>query len=162
MAKFTPAEAASAVALHQLIMDWGHELDMNGGLSIAGILTPDCHYLVGGTAYDGPDAVTGFYTARGERVKNLQKDGVRTQRHAISNLRVAFKSPTEASVTFLIVNYSNEGKPPILNLVGPTIVADCQMDCREEADGHWRISLFDSQPRFVGNDPFLNASVVKS
>jgi hypothetical protein len=47
-----------------------------------------------------------------------------------------------------------------LNLVGPTIIADCRMQARLEADGEWRISLFDSTPVFIGNDPFLNASVV--
>ncbi len=48
-----------------------------------------------------------------------------------------------------------------MNLVGPTIVADCRMEFRRDTDGKWRISLFDSTPMFIGNDPFLNAAVVR-
>jgi hypothetical protein len=33
------------------------------------------------------------------------------------------------------------------------------MEFRCEEDGEWRIALFDSQPIFVGNDPFLNAAM---
>jgi SnoaL-like domain len=161
MARFDKETGISAIELHQLIADWGHELDMNGGLAIARLLTEDCTYIVGGVPYRGHAPVTKFYTDRGERVRTLQKDGVRTQRHTISNLRVAFQDPSHATVTFIIVNYSAEGNPPVLGLTGPTIVADCRMDCRRETDGEWRISLFDSAPMFVGNDPFLNASVVK-
>jgi SnoaL-like domain len=146
--------------LHQLIAEWGSELDINGGLTVDRLCTADCTYLVGGNPFRGAAAITKFYSDRAERVRTQQKDGVRTQRHTISNLRIAFKGKDHAEVNFIIVNYSAEGKAPVLNLVGPTIVADCRMECRREADGEWRIALFDSAPIFVGNDPFLNASVV--
>lgn len=160
MARFDQETAVSAMEIHQLIADWGHELDMNGGLGVAGLITEDCTYRVGGVAYLGHGPVTKFYSDRGERVRTQQKDGVRTQRHTITNLRVAFQDKSHAAVTFIIVNYSAEGKPPV-DLTGPTILADCRMECRRDADGEWRICLFDSTPMFVGSDPFLNASVVK-
>lgn len=161
MPRFDQETAASAIELHQLIAEWGYDLDINGGLHVAELCTGDCNYLVGGIAHRGPAAITQFYAARGERVRTQQKDGVRTQRHTITNLRVSFQDKDHAAVSFLLVNYSAEGKAPALNLVGPTIVADCRMEFRHEADGEWRIALFDSEPIFVGNDPFLNASVVK-
>ena len=160
MPRFDQETAAAAVELHQLIAEWAYELDFNGGLTMPRLCTEDCVYLVGGTTYRGHAAVQKFYSDRGERVRNQQKDGVRTQRHTVTNLRVAFSGTAKAELFCLLVNYSKEGKAPALDLVGPTIIADCRFECRLEADGEWRISLFDSTPIFIGNDPFLNASVV--
>jgi hypothetical protein len=160
MPRFDQETAVAAMELHQLIAEWAYELDANGGLSMPRLCTEDCEYLVGGVSHRGHAAVLKFYSDRGERVRNQQKDGVRTQRHTVTNLRVAFQASDRAEVGFLLVNYSKEGKPPAMDLVGPTIIADCRMEMRLEADGDWRISLFDSTPVFIGNDPFLNASVV--
>jgi len=161
MPRFNQETAVIAMELHQLIAEWGNELDANGGLTIGKLCTEDCVYLIGGNPFRGITAVQKFYADRGERVRTQQKDGVRTQRHTISNLRISFKNKDHADLSFIIVNYSAEGKAPALNLIGPTIVADCRMECRRESDGEWRIALFDSTPVFVGNDPFLNASVVR-
>jgi len=162
MPRFATETVISTLELQQLILDWGHDLDINGGLNVSALCTQDCNYLIGGKSHSGHAAVTKFYSDRAERIRTQQKDGVRTQRHALSNIRVAIKDQDRATVTFTVVNYSAEGKAPARNLVGPTIVADARMECRREADGEWRIALFDSSPIFVGNDPFLNASVVKS
>jgi len=153
--------ARSAAELNQLVSEWCHSLDANGGLGMAELLTADCHYTVGGSALRGHAAIENFYTQRAERVRTQQKDGVRTQRHTFSNLRVSFDGAARAALGFTIVNYSGEGKPPASGLGGPTIVADCHMHCRREADGVWRIAEFGSEPVLVGNDPFLNASVLK-
>jgi hypothetical protein len=161
MPRFNQDNAASALEVQQLIVEWGYDLDLTGGSTLTDLCTGDCEYYVGGKLYSGHEPIRQFYAARNERVRTQQKDGVRTQRHTISNFRVVFKEAGFASVDFMLVNYSAEGKAPALNLVGPTIIADCRMDCRREADGEWRIALFDSTPVFIGNDPFLNASVVK-
>lgn len=158
---FTQENALSVISIQQLVADWGYDLDIHGGMNVAALCTADCHYLVGGVLHQGPEPITKFYTARNERVATQQKDGIRTQRHTITNHRVTFTDADKAAATFILVNYSGEGKAPILNLVGPTIVADCSMEFRRDADGEWRISLFDSTPLFIGNDPFLNAAVVK-
>lgn len=161
MTRFTQQAALSAIEIHQLIADWGHDLDIYGGMHVASLCTQDCRYLVGGVLHQGHEPITKFYTARNERVAAQQKDGVRTQRHTITNQRVTFKDADNAAAEFILVNYSGEGKAPVLNLTGPTIVADCRMEFRREADGEWRIALFDSTPMFIGNDPFLNAAVVR-
>lgn len=161
MPRFDKDTAIDALELNQLVSDWGYELDMNGGAAIASLCTEDCKYLIGGVAHQGREAVTKFYAARNERVRTQQKDGARTQRHTITNPRTSFPGKDKARMEFLLVNYSAEGKAPALNLVGPTIIADCRMEFERGADGEWRIALFDSTPTFIGNDPFLNASVVK-
>lgn len=159
MPRFDQETAVAAMEIQQLVAEWVAELDFNGGLSMPRLITEDCEYLVGGNSYRGRAAVLKFYTDRGERVRTQQRDGVRTQRHTVSNLRVSFPSSDRAEFYFTLVNYSSEGKAPALDLVGPTIIADCRMQGRLEADGEWRISLFDSTPVFIGDDPFLNASV---
>ena len=161
MPRFNNETGLAAFELQQLILDWGHDLDINGGLNVADLCTEDCNYLIGGNSHRGRAGVTKFYSDRAERIRTQQRDGVRTQRHTITNLRVSLQGKDHATVAFMVVNYSAEGKAPALNLVGPTIVADSRMECRRDADGEWRIALFDSKPVFVGNDPFLNASVVK-
>jgi len=159
--KFDQETAQSAVAVNQLIAEWGYELDINNGTTITDLLTTDCKYAVGGTVFNDHAGIKQFYAARNERVRTQQKDGVRTQRHSITNQVLSFPDRTHATATFTLVNYSAGGKPPIMDLVGPTIIADVRMAFRREADGLWRIAEFDSTPVFIGNDPFLNASVVK-
>jgi hypothetical protein len=157
--RFTQETAVHAVELQQLMADWCYALDIHGGEGITALCTDDCTYMLGGKPFVGHDAIDKFYAARNERVATQQKDGIRTQRHSISNFRVIFEGADGATVHFLLVNYSHEGRHPV-PLVGPTIVADVKMGCRQ-VGGEWLISLFDSEPIFVGSDPFLNASVVK-
>ncbi|MFT3964583.1 MAG: nuclear transport factor 2 family protein [Sphingobium sp.] len=160
MARFGKDEAADVLALHQLVADWCYRLDIHDCVGVEALCTADVEYLVGGVAHRGRDAVAAFYAARNERVRKHQRDGVRTQRHSVSNFRVAFTGKERASIAFLLVNYSAEGPAPALNLIGPTIIADSRFECAREDDGEWRIALFDSTPVFIGNDPFLNAAVV--
>ncbi|HEX7852791.1 MAG TPA: nuclear transport factor 2 family protein [Sphingobium sp.] len=160
MARFDKEEAGEVLALHQLVADWCYRLDIHNCTGVEALCTEDVEYLVGGVPHRGRDAVAAFYAARNERVAKHQRDGVRTQRHSVSNFRVEFTGKDSASIAFLLVNYSAEGPAPALNLVGPTIIADSRFECRRNADGEWMISLFDSKPTFIGNDPFLNAAVV--
>ncbi|MET0365572.1 MAG: nuclear transport factor 2 family protein [Sphingobium sp.] len=160
MARFDRENAADVLALHQLVADWCYRLDIHNCTGIEALCTDDVEYLVGGVAHRGHVAVAAFYAARNERVRNHQRDGVRTQRHSVSNFRVELTGTDTASIAFLLVNYSAEGPAPALNLVGPTIIADSRFECRRDASGEWLIALFDSKPVFVGNDPFLNAAVV--
>jgi hypothetical protein len=152
--------AVSILQIQRLVADWCERLDLHNCLGVEALCTADVEYLVGGVAHRGLDAVAAFYAARNERVAKNQRDGVRTQRHSVSNFRVTFTDADNGGVAFLLVNYSAEGPAPALNLVGPTIIADSRFDVRRDADGEWRIALFDSKPVFIGNDPFLNAAVV--
>lgn len=160
MANFDGRNVGDILALQQLVAEWCWRLDIHNCTGVEALCTEDVRYIVGGVTHVGRDAVTAFYAARNERVVRQQRDGIRTQRHSVSNFRVTFAGPDSANIAFLLVNYSAEGPAPALNLVGPTIIADSRFECRRSADGDWQISLFDSIPTFIGNDPFLNASVV--
>lgn len=160
MPVFDQEKIAAAIELQHLIMEWGADLDSHGGRNLTRLLTEDCNYLIGAKAYRGHAEVQAYYDSRVEVIRAQFENG-RTQRHAISNLRFDFKSADKASVAFMLVNYSGAGQPPVRNLVGPTIVADCRMEFAKGTDGNWLIAMFDSAPIFVGNDPYLNAAVVK-
>jgi ketosteroid isomerase-like protein len=142
------AEQALAVAsVQQLIHDWAHELDINNGLNVRGLVTEDCTYVLGGTPRQGRADVEKFYRERLARL-SAQPDGVPTQRHILSNLRVSFRSPTDVSITFSLVYFTTAGMKSGLNHADPAAVADVRMDCRQDSDGEWRIAKFDSNQTF--------------
>ena len=147
MAKFNIEQALAVTEVQQLINDWAHELDVNNGLQISGLVTADCVYTVGGASRQGRAAVEQFYQERLKRL-SAQPQGVPTQRHTLSNLRVAFRSAGEVSITFTLIYFTTAGMASGLNHADPAAVADVRMDCRRDDDGHWRIAMFDSNQTF--------------
>jgi len=144
VAKFTPEQAADVLAIKQVIYEWGDELDVNSGLKIeeADVLTSDVRYFVGGEWREGLEGVKGFYSARWDRL--LAAGGAPVMRHLLTNLRIKFLADDHANVTYQLLFFAATGTPPFVGKADPLAVADVRMECRRAADGHWRISLFDS------------------
>lgn len=147
MAQFNAEQVIALAAIQQLINDWAHELDMHNGLHISELITEDCVYHVGGAARQGRSDVAQFYIDRLARL-SAQLEGVPTQRHTLSNLRVSFAHADEAAITFGLTYYTTAGMGSGLSHADPAAVADVQMDCRCEEDGHWRIARFSSEHIF--------------
>jgi ketosteroid isomerase-like protein len=147
VAKFSVEQAASAMAVHQLIHDWAYELDIHDGLQIEPLLTDDCVYTVGGAPRHGKAAVKQFYIDRRARLEATEA-GPPVMRHPITTLRVILTGEDSADVTFNIVFFSGFGTAPITNMTGPVAVADVTMAVRRDADGEWRIARFDSWQPF--------------
>lgn len=143
MAKFTPQQAADVLAIKQVIYEWGDELDINNGLSMRAVdcLTGDVRYNVGGQWREGLEAVEAFYQGRAEAAR--AGAGLMTMRHIISSLRVSFDDADNASVGYLLLFFAALGDPPF-DKCDPLAVADVRMKCRRDADGEWRIAMFDS------------------
>ena len=144
MAKFTPEQAAAVLAVKQVIYEWGDELDINDGLKLADadVLTDDVRYFVGGEWREGLAAAAQFYRERKARLEAA--GGAPVMRHIISSLRVGFAAEDHAKVGFLLVFFAATGTPPFDNYCDPLAVADVRMECKRDAGGDWRISLFDS------------------
>lgn len=140
-------QALAVVEVQQLINDWAHDLDINNGLHVSGLVTEDCVYAVGGSSRQGRAAVEKFYQERLERL-SARPEGAPTQRHTLSNLRVTFRNAGEVSITFSLVYFTTAGMASGLNHADPAAVADVRMDCRQDGDGHWRIAMFDSNQTF--------------
>ncbi len=149
MAKFSADQAAAIAAIQQTINEWGDELDKHDGLGMldADVLTQDCRYFVGGEWREGRAAAAQFYTERKARL--TAAGGAPVMRHIISNYRVTFTGSEIAEVGFLLVFFAKVGEPPFTGYCDPLAVADVRMECRLEADGHWRISKFDSGQIFI-------------
>jgi uncharacterized protein (TIGR02246 family) len=146
LAKFTAEQAHSVVEIQQLINDWGYELDVNNGKHIADVITDDCVYVVRGGERAGREAVIKFYA---DRLAQLAAGGgVPVQRHALVNLRVMFKSSSEASIVFNLIYFSSMGMASGTDHADPAAYADVRMNVRRLADGDWRISRFDSNQSF--------------
>jgi hypothetical protein len=147
VAKFNLEQALVVAEVQQLINDWANELDVNNGLDIAGLVTEDCVYAVGGASREGRSAVEKFYQERLTRL-SAQPGGVPTQRHTLSNLRTTFHGKDAVSITFTLVYFTTAGMASGLNHADPAAVADVRMDCRRDSDGQWRIAKFDSNQTF--------------
>lgn len=147
MAKFTAQQAADALAIQQVINEWGDELDQNSGLNIlaADVLTEDCRYNVGGEWREGRAGAVQFYQDRAARLNAA--GGMPVMRHIHSNYRVTFTGEDTAEAHFLLLFFFAMGTPPF-DTCDPAALAEVRMECRREADGHWRISLFDSAQTF--------------
>jgi hypothetical protein len=143
VAKLTKEQTVAVCELQQLINDWAYELDVHNGLEISNLITEDCIYSVRGTSLEGRAAVENFYKGRLQTL-SAQPTGVPTQRHTLSNLRVAFRSANEASITFTLVFFTTAGTVPGANPAEPAAVADVRMSCRRGSDEDWRIAVFDS------------------
>jgi len=144
VAKFSTERAAAVAAIQQVINEWGDELDQNSGLKIAtaDVLTQDCRYFVGGEWREGLAATAKFYSERWDRLQAA--GGAPVMRHVHGNYRVSFTAADHAKVGFLLLFFAKVGEPPFVGYCDPLAVADVRMECRREADGHWRIASFDS------------------
>lgn len=154
--------ALVAIQLQQILMEFAHELDRNEGRGIADFYADDGVFTPGDFAFRGRAAIAEFYAKREERVAAEQAGGQRTGRHTYVNPRVEIHDADNASLHFICVHYSAAGAPPIPDASTPSVVADARMDFRREADGDWRITVFDSYPMFLGQDPFVKKMLVKS
>jgi ketosteroid isomerase-like protein len=147
VAKFTPEQAVARASVEELIHDWAYDLDVHNGLHVADLVTENCVYVVRAAPRQGRAAVETFYRERLAQL-SAQPGGAPTQRHVLSNLRLSFRTDAEVSIAFTLVYFTTAGMASGLNHADPAAVADVRMDCRREADGHWRISMFDSNQTF--------------
>lgn len=148
MARFTPEQAADALAITQTIYDWGDELDVNSGRTIAaaGVLAEDVRYFVGGEWHEGIASVAGYYGARWDRLEAA--GGAPLMRHLITNVRVGFTAADRATTAYQLLFFAATGTPPLVGHADPIAVADVEMDLRGDDAGDWRIVRFDSRQLF--------------
>ena len=162
MPKFNVEQTVIVAELQQLLAEFVRELDLNDSLNAADFYTEDGKFVVGSQTYTGRAAIKKFYADRNERVRTELKSGARTLRHTFLNIAISIRDNDHATVHFTNVNYSGEGKPPVVGLSGPAMVADCRMEFRREADDQWLIAEFVPEPVFIGNDEFTNNFLLKS
>ena len=163
MRSFTPEQMLIAFTLEQRLYDFIAEMDLRDYANIGDFYTEDCEFQAGPNLIKGRDAIVGFYAVRNENVAKYQKDGARTGRHTFVNVRCVFgDDPARATLHFTNVNYAGEGKAPVSGLQGPSMIADCRMECRIDTDGSWRFSGFYPSSALVGEDDFMKKMLALS
>jgi ketosteroid isomerase-like protein len=162
MRKFDQDTAIIAVELQQLLADFTHDLDFNECNGVADFYAEDGEFSVGDFMHKGRAAIRKFYEERNQRVRAQAKDGIRVGAHTFLNVRVHVEDKTHATAYFTNVNYAGEGHPPVRATITAAMITDCRMTFRRDADGLWRILTFTGTPRFIGDDPFSKASLLKS
>lgn len=143
------------ISLEQTLYHYCNELD-SGAERIQDYFTENCVFKVGETTWNGRAGVRRHYDDDAQAVKDLCKDGIKTVRHAMLNLRIAIQDDRSAVAELIFMNFSAGGKGPYLNAASPTVVADTRMVCRRDENGRWLIDEFDGTPLFYGNDPYMN------
>lgn len=145
-------------SLSQFLAEFFKELDLNGE-NVTRFYVEGGVFSVGGKAFVGHDAINGFYAERLARVK--EQGGMRTSRHTFVNLRISDASAERATLDFINLTYAGDGAPPVLGLLGPSVVSDCRIACRRGPAGSWLIERFDGEAIFIGSDPVMNKMLDK-
>lgn len=143
---FTDAQAIASIT--QLMNEWAHEVDSNYGRTMveADVLTPDCRCKLEDQWISGREAIGAFYKARFADIKAGEPAPI--IRQLLSNFRVSMSSKNEATVGLNLLLFFKVGTVPFSDYCDPVEVADVRANCRRGADGHWRISMLDSDRIF--------------
>ena len=143
------------ISLEQTLYHYCNELDSGAG-RIQDYFTENCVFKVGGTTWNGRAGVRQHYDDDAKAVKELCKDGIKTVRHAMLNLRINIQEDGSAIAELIFMNFSAGGQGPFLNAASPTVVADTRLVCLRGEKGRWLIAEFEGTPLFYGNDPYMN------
>lgn len=155
MIDIRPEDLFDIISLEQTLYHYCNELD-SGAARIQDYFTEDCSFKVGDTIWKGREGVRRHYDDDAQAVKDLCKDGIKTVRHAMLNLRVTIQEDRSALAELIFMNFSASGHGPFLNAASPAVVADTRLVCRRDEGGRWLIDAFEGTPLFYGNDPYMN------
>ena len=151
-----------ALELEQMVTDYWREVDFNGGNDATNFFTQDVVADFGAIQFQGHEGVRGFYADRLAKIREQQKDGIRTTRHVYQNLQIVFREKDRADLSFLIITYGGGGHPPVADAAVPVSISDTRFECRLGEDGQWRIFGFYGSPIFLGTEEFArNALIAK-
>lgn len=140
----TPEQRAlETQILYMNLVDYWHEVDLNGGAGLSRMFTPDGIFHAGpGEPLVGHEAIERFYAWRTDR-------GARTSRHVVTNFRAEFGDARHATTYCVMMLYAADGAP-ILPAAPPIFLGDSIDHCVKGEDGLWRYSKRDFTPLFMG------------
>jgi hypothetical protein len=160
MLRLTNDRAIALLELQQLIAAYFADLDDTQGLNSAAFFTEDGIIDIGNMSLRGHTEMRQFYADLIEQVRFSDRAGMRTTRHAFTNLLISFEADDQVTAKLLVIEFSASGPPPLLDAAAPTIVSDTQLRFRRTGNGEWRIAELSGRPLFAGNDPVLNALLI--
>ncbi len=137
-------------ALNRLISDYWADVDQHGGSLAHEFYLPNALYAVGNNRFEGSDKIRAFYARR-------RQFGNSSTRHLVDNLRVWREDAREGRAAGIMSLYRADGRPPILGVKPPSMIADFEARCVHGDDATWRFRSHLLRPIFVGSD--LPASI---
>ena len=137
-------------ALNRLLNDYWAEVDQNGGNLAHEFYLRNALYAVGNNRFEGTDKIRAFYARR-------RQFGNSSTRHLIDNLRVYREDPEHARAVGIMSLYRADGRPPILGVKPPSMIADFEAQFALGDNAIWRFRSHLLRPIFVGSD--LPASI---
>jgi hypothetical protein len=139
---FTAETAAVALQVQQLLNEFTYDVDVNGGRNVLTFYTADGSVNLATGTYTGHAEVRRYYDEFAKMTAG------RTARHTFVNFRFAVESSTQAVADFVSIYYAGPGAAPVSEFTGPSVISDCRVTCRREADGKWRMFEFHARPVF--------------
>lgn len=135
--------AIEAAVLHQNLVDYWHEVDLNGGAAVADMYLEDGVFHAGpGKPLVGRAAIAEFYAWRVDR-------GERVSRHVVTNFRAEFSDERHATTYHVMLLYAADGQP-ILPSAPPIFIGDGIDRCVKGDDGIWRYAERNFMALFMG------------
>lgn len=127
------------------LADFWHDVDTNWGRQAADFYTEDGVFEASEQIYRGREKIRQFYEYRISR-------GARVAAHTVTNFRALPVSETEATTTWYLVLYANDGEP-ILPSAPPIQIALATDHCIKCEDGRWRYRHRKFETWFKGGVP---------
>ena len=120
---------AATLQLQLQLADYWHDVDTNWGRTAGDYYTDDAVFETSRTSYNGKAKIREFYQWRLDR-------GPRVAVHAFTNFRVKFEDDHNATSTWYLHLYANDGEP-ILPTAPPIQIALMVDKCVKGSDGKW-------------------------
>ena len=136
--------------LNRLMINYWADVDNNGGDRAHEFYLPNALYAVGNNRFEGVEKIRSFY----ERRRRL---GNTTTRHLVNNVRVFPDDERNVRAVGIMSLYRSDGRPPILGVRPPAMIADFEAQCVLDEEGSWRFRSHLVRPIFVSSD--LPASI---
>jgi ketosteroid isomerase-like protein len=132
-----------------LLSDYWDDVDTNWGRNAGDYYTDDAVFETPKTSYRGKAKIQQFYQWRIDRGVN------RTAVHSVLNFRAIPEGPNNATCTWYLVLYANDGNTPHPS-APPIQIAYMTDRCLKGADGKWRYTHRKFDTWFEGGVPTTN------
>jgi hypothetical protein len=144
-------------ALNRLEATYWYDVDFNEGRTAHEFFTPDGVKVVGHNRFEGREEIRRFYEWRARQtgakaVRQLGINGLKAERHLITNLYVASSSERCATVLGIVSFYGGVTYPTKRQSNPPVMVADLITECVLSKDNTWRFKSHTLWPVFMSNE----------
>ncbi len=145
---YDPARLQATQELHALLIDYWHDVDTNWGRNAPDYYTEDALFETPGNSYRSREKIREFYEWRVGR-------GPRVAVHSVTNFRIETLSDAEATCTWYMLLYAQDGVP-VLPTNPPIQIALLVDRYVKDLKHGWLCAHRRFEPWFSGGVPTTN------